>query len=412
MRYLYTLAVYAYYLVVVIAAWLGNVKARKWVEGRKHIWDAPEPPHAKDADWIWFHVSSLGEFEQARPLIEKIKAECPQKKILLSFFSPSGYEIRKDYQFADHCIYLPIDTTTNARRLLDRYHITMAVFVKYEFWFNYIKVLHDRSIPLLYISVILRPNQYFFRWYGRWFRKQLLLVSRYFVQDERTADLLAGIGAEHVEVCGDTRFDRVYAIATTAKPFPMVKDFINGRSCVVIGSSWPADERLIRDFLTKMPDDYCLIIAPHDVSAPHVSAIQSWFSSSQRYSDYNPDTACNVLIIDTIGILSQLYQYARFVYVGGGFGVNIHNIQEPVVYGCPVVFGPKYHSFKEAVDLVELGGAFSVSNQQELNNVFLCLMHDDETYLSASKICIDYVNAQVGATDAIMRVLQSEFRHS
>lgn len=412
MRCLYTIAIYIYNIAVVVAAWFGNVKARQWVEGRRRFWDAPQPQHANDADWIWFHVSSLGEFEQARPLIEKIKMQYPDRKILLSFFSPSGYEIRKDYPLADHCIYLPIDTPTNARRLLDRYHIVMAVFVKYEFWFNYIKALHDRGIPLVYISVIMRPSQYFFRWYGQWFRRQLLLVSRYFVQDERTAALLKGIGVEHVEICGDTRFDRVYDIARTAKPFPLVKDFVNGRSCVVIGSSWPADEKLIRDFMSKMPDDYCLIVAPHDVSDSHVITIQSWFPSSQRYSEYNLDIACNVLIIDTIGILSQLYQYARFVYVGGGFGVNIHNIQEPVVYGCPVVFGPKYHSFKEAVELVEQGGAFTVSGQQQLDEVFLCLMRDEETYLMASKICIDYVNSQVGATNAIMRALQNEFRHA
>lgn len=354
-------------------------------------------------DWVWFHAASLGEFEQGRPVIEALKKEFPAYKILLSFFSPSGYEIRKDYALADEVVYLPTDTPRHATQWVQSRHIVAAFFIKYEFWFNYMRALGKADIPLFYISLILKPDSYFFRWYGGWFRKQLHNVTHFFVQDEITAGLLKSNGMDNVTVCGDTRFDRVAAIARQAKPFPDIERFINGRQCIIAGSTWPPDEKLLVRFIPQLPDEYCLIIAPHDISEAHVMHIKAMFPESQCYTALDLKKPSKVLIVNTIGILSQLYQYARFVYIGGGFGVNIHNIQEPVTFGCPVVFGPKYKSFKEAVDLVDLHGAFAVNNATEMEAVFKRLMNNEDYYNMASETCRNYLKSQVGATEIILQ---------
>ena len=400
MRFLYTLAIQIYEFGVKMAALFGNQKAKLWVDGRRSL---PEN-QPNDGDWIWFHASSLGEFEQGRPVIEALKSQYPQYKILLSFFSPSGYEIRKNYPYADEVVYLPSDTPKNAHLWLKRHHFVAAFFIKYEFWFNYMKALKDNGIPLFYISLILKSNQYFFQWYGGWFRKQLQSVTHFFVQDERTAKLLHSIGLDNSTVCGDTRFDRVAAIARQVKPFPEIEKFINGRKCIIAGSSWQPDEKLLAECIKRLPHDYCFIMAPHDISDSHIAQIKNLLESDyQLYTEFDADKESKVLVLNTIGILSQLYQYARFVYIGGGFGVNIHNIQEPVTFGCPVIFGPKYKSFKEAVDLVGLGGAFSISKQVGLNYIFGRLLNDEAFYQHASKVCKDYVLSQIGATSAIMK---------
>ena len=400
MRFLYTSAIRFYEFGVKMAALCGNQKAKLWVDGRRSL---PES-QSDDGDWIWFHAASLGEFEQGRPVIEALKAQYPQLKILLSFFSPSGYEIRKNYPLADEVVYMPSDTPKNASLWLKRHHFVAAFFIKYEFWFNYMKALKDNGIPLFYISLILKPNQFFFQWYGGWFRRQLQSVTHFFVQDEPTGNLLHSIGINNVTVCGDTRFDRVAAIALQAKPFPEIESFINGRKCIMAGSSWQPDERLLVNCIKRLPDDYCFIMAPHDISDSHITQIKELLGSDyQLYTELNAAKRSKVLVLNTIGILSQLYQYARFVYIGGGFGANIHNIQEPVTFGCPVIFGPKYKSFKEAVDLVCLGGAFSISDQKELDAVFDHLLNDESFYQGASKVCKDYVSAQIGATSAIMK---------
>lgn len=400
MRFLYTLAIQIYEFGVKMAALFGNQKAKLWVDGRRSL---PEN-QPNDGDWIWFHASSLGEFEQGRPVIEALKSQYPQYKILLSFFSPSGYEIRKNYPYADEVVYLPSDTPKNAHLWLKRHHFVAAFFIKYEFWFNYMKALKDNGIPLFYISLILKSNQYFFQWYGGWFRKQLQSVTHFFVQDERTAKLLHSIGLDNSTVCGDTRFDRVAAIARQAKPFPEIEKFINGRKCIIAGSSWQPDEKLLAKCIKRLPHDYCFIMAPHDISDSHIAQIKNLLEFDyQLYTEFDADKESKVLVLNTIGILSQLYQYARFVYIGGGFGVNIHNIQEPVTFGCPVIFGPKYKSFKEAVDLVGLGGAFSISKQVGLNYIFGRLLNDEAFYQHASKVCKDYVLSQIGATSAIMK---------
>ena len=396
MRGLYTLAIRAYTVAVKAAALFGNPKAKQWVEGRRQ---RPEPGNDQ-SPWVWFHAASLGEFEQGRPVIEALKKEHPDIKVSLTFFSPSGYEIRKNYPLADEVLYLPVDTLKNARQWVERHHFVAAFFIKYEFWFNYMTALDEKHIPLYYISLILKPDQYFFKWYGGWFRKQLKHVSHFFVQDDTTMELLKGIGFDNVTRCGDTRFDRVAAIAKQAKTFPEIEAFIHGRQCIIAGSSWPPDEKLLIPYIERLPENYCMIIAPHDISEKHIRQIRESLTS------INPD---KVYLIDTVGILSQLYQYARFVYIGGGFGVNIHNIQEPVTFGCPVVFGPKYKSFKEAVDLVSLGGAFSINGQEELNKTFDRLINDEALYQQASETCKKYLESQLGATDAILKEITSTF---
>ena len=423
MLILFTIGVILYSLGVRVAALLGNAKAKQWVDGRrtqkpidrlkglfhrKKVLASTAAQHGRSAeaptsDWVWFHAASLGEFEQGRPVIEALKKEFPQYKILLSFFSPSGYEIRKDYALADEVLYLPTDTPRHAAQWVNSRHFVAAFFIKYEFWFNYMQALKKEGIPLFYISLILKPDSFFFRSYGGWFRKQLHNVTHFFVQDETTAELLKAYGMNNVTVCGDTRFDRVAAIARQAKPFPDIERFIKGRQCIIAGSTWPPDEKLLVHFLPQLTDDFCLIIAPHDISDSHVAQIKSLFPESQCYTELDLEKPSRILIVNTIGILSQLYQYARFVYIGGGFGVNIHNIQEPVTFGCPVVFGPKYESFKEAVDLVALQGAFSVKDAEDLEAVFKRLMTDDEFYKKASETCRDYLNSQVGATEIILK---------
>lgn len=422
MRLLYTIGIRLYSLGVRIAALFGNAKAVKWIEGRRKqgslrplegskgptqnepvLRQAQEPD---SCDWVWFHAASLGEFEQGRPVIEALKQRHPELKVTLTFFSPSGYEVRKDYPLADEVLYLPSDTPAHAAQWVQRRHFVAAVFIKYEFWFNYMQALHDAGIPMFYISLILKPESYFFRWYGTWFFRQLHNVTHFFVQDDVTQKLLINNGLTNVTVCGDTRFDRVAAIARQAKPFAEVERFINGRKCIIAGSTWPPDEKLLAQFLPELPDDYCLIIAPHDISASHVAQIKTQFPDSRLYTEIDSKKQTKLLVINTIGILSQLYQYARFVYIGGGFGVNIHNIQEPVTFGCPVVFGPKYKSFKEAVDLVALEGVFPVQNADELKSVFRRLMGDETFRIHASEVCIDYLNSQVGATESIMSGLE------
>ncbi len=455
MLILFTIGVLLYTLAVRTAALLGNAKAKQWVEGRKKqgllvtikgIWgrvkrvvnrllkretESVQKPTSglSDGDWIWFHAASLGEFEQGRPVIEAIKKDYPQYKILLSFFSPSGYEIRKGYPQADEVLYLPPDTPRNASHWLQRHHFVAAFFIKYDFWFNYMQALKKAAIPLYYISLILNEKSYFFKSYGHWFSKQLANVTHFFVQDESTAQMLKSIGYENSTVCGDTRFDRVATIAKQAKPFPEIERFIGGRTCIIAGSTWPPDEELLSGFLPNLPENYCLILAPHDISEEHVGQIKAMFPEAQCYTEWLTLCQChaearpsvsigretetsNILIVNIIGILSQLYQYARFVYIGGGFGAGIHNIQEPVTFGCPVVFGPKFTSFKEAVDLVRLGGAFGVSGQTDFDEAFSRLISDESLYVTASTTCHEYLQKQLGATEIIMKKLSGSLFRS
>ncbi len=418
MNFFYSLAIRLYSGLVAVASLFGNKKAQQWWKGRNKQWENLVTEH-KDDEWLWMHVSSLGEFEQGLPVIESLKKNFPKYKILLTFFSPSGYEPRKNFPVADKVAYMPSDTLQNAKKLVRNFNIKAAFFVKYDFWFNYMKVLKKNDIPLYYISALLHPDHYFFKFYSTWFRKQLLNVSHYFVQNDETAKLLKSIGIENATVTGDTRFDRVYDIAKQSKSFPEIEEFIAGRHCIIAGSSWPSDEKFIIPFSKKMPDDYSLIIAPHDVSESHIKQITSQLDSyvlysrltlpiSQQLSNSAAQQHKKVLVVDTIGILKQIYKYARFAYVGGGFMSSIHNTQEALVFGCPVVVGPKYTKFVEAVDLVRDGGMFSVENQQEFDDIFEQLMNDDNFYNKASGICQDYIQLSIGATSKIMKRLNDE----
>lgn len=420
MNFFYSLAIRLYSGLVAVASLFGNKKAQQWWKGRNKQWENLVTEH-KDDEWLWMHVSSLGEFEQGLPVIESLKKNFPKYKILLTFFSPSGYEPRKNFPVADKVAYMPSDTLQNAKKLVRNFNIKAAFFVKYDFWFNYMKVLKKNDIPLYYISALLHPDHYFFKFYSTWFRKQLLNVSHYFVQNDETAKLLKSIGIENATVTGDTRFDRVYDIAKQSKSFPEIEEFIAGRHCIIAGSSWPSDEKFIIPFSKKMPDDYSLIIAPHDVSESHIKQITSQLDSyvlysqltlpiSQQFSNSDAQQLKKVLVVDTIGILKQIYKYARFAYVGGGFMSSIHNTQEALVFGCPVVVGPKYTKFVEAVDLVRDGGMFSVENQQEFDDIFEQLMNDDNFYNKASGICQDYIQLSIGATSKIMKRLNDELR--
>lgn len=407
MRLIYNLFIRFYSLAALLASKF-SPKAAQWVSGRRNQFGDLQEAAAKSDKWLWFHASSLGEFEQGRPLIEAIRQQHPEYHILLTFFSPSGFEVRKNYEHADCVAYLPSDTPANARAFVRLFRPKAAFFIKYEFWFNYMKVLQHEQIPLYFISARFRKTQHFFRFYGFWFRKQLRLVTHFFVQDKESALLLHSIGITQATATGDTRFDRVARLATTARHFPDIVQFKGDRSLIIAGSTWPSDEHLISSLLIELPENWTMILAPHDVGAAHVSELsRSIPVKHQFYSRFDPEQPCKVLIIDSIGILSQLYQYADFVYIGGGFGQSIHNIQEPVTFGCPVIFGPKYHKFTEAVDLIRLGGVFAVRNKLELLESAGKLMHNEKFRKSCSVVCKNYVSAQTGATEKIMGYLQN-----
>lgn len=408
MRLLYTFFIRCYAFLINIAAHFGNNKAILWRDGRRNQWDKLKSPNPDDK-WFWMHVSSLGEFEQGLPIIEALKKEYPKYKLLLTFFSPSGYEVKKDFPLADMVAYMPLDTLNNARHLVKNFKFKAVFFVKYEFWFNHIKILKDRHIPLFYISTVLRPKQYFFRPWGAWFRNHFYKVKYFFTQNNETANLLYKMGIDDLTVVGDTRFDRVYEIAQQAQRFPDIEEFIGNRKCIIAGSSWPSDEKILYNFIENMPNDYCFIMVPHDISESHIKQIESHLHDYQLYTNLDSSKKTKTLVINKIGILSKIYRYAQFAYIGAGFYDGIHNIQEAIVFDVPVVFGPKYHAFEEAVDLVKLKGAFAINNQRELENVFFRFINDEAFYEKSSRICHDYVAKKIGATEKTMRVLEGFF---
>ena len=405
MRLLYSFCIRCYGLFIHLAALFGNKKAKLWVNGRKNQWEKLQSPNSS-YKWIWMHVASLGEFEQGLPVLEALRHNYPQYKILLTFFSPSGYELKKDCPLADMVAYMPLDTLINARHLVRNFKFKAAIFVKYEFWFNHIKVLKDKHIRIFYISTVLRPNQYFFKPWGRWFKNHFHKVKYFFTQNNETANLLYKMGIDELTVAGDTRFDRVYEIAHQAQRFPDIEEYIGNRKCIIAGSSWPSDEKILYRFIKDMPDNYCFIMVPHDISESHIKQIESNLNDYQLYTDFDPNKKTKTLIINKIGILSKIYRYARFAYIGAGFYDGIHNIQEAIVYDVPVVFGPKYQNFEEAVDLVKKKGAFAINNQEELEDMFYKLIEDEAFFEKASKICHDYVAQKIGATEKTMRVLE------
>ena len=414
MRQVYTLVIYIYGLLVRVAAHF-NAKAGLWADGRDEIFTrlktALAPVDRSRNPVVWFHVSSLGEFEQGRPIIEAYRLNWPDSKILLTFFSPSGYEVRKNYPPADWVFYLPLDTPANARRWMDIVRPSMAVFVKYDFWFNMLNALYQKKIPVYFISVMFRPSQHFFKWYGGWFRRQLDAVTWFFAQNRESAALLEAIGKNNVTVTGDTRFDRVFSIAANRQSFPLVEQFAGNHQVIICGSTWKEDEAILLPLISALTPAVRFIIAPHDTSPDRIRYILERIEQPVvRYSELNAVNAAkpDILLIDSVGILAQLYQYATLAYVGGGFGAGLHNIQEPVTFGVPVFFGPRYHKFREAVDLVALGGAVCVNSRQELETKVKEILEDRTLHRRLSELCSRYVEENRGATGKVMRFLQEK----
>ena len=369
----------------------------------------------RNAKYIWFHASSLGEFEQGRPMMEKIKAEHPEYKILLTFFSPSGYEVRKNYNGVDVICYLPFDTPYRVKKFLNLANPSIAVFIKYEFWGNYLQELKHRNIPVYIISSIFRRDQLFFQWFGYPYRKMLYCFTHLFVQDDRSAALLKEFGITNVTVTGDTRFDRVLDVRNQARELSPVEHFVceggkEKRLTLVAGSSWPQDEEILIPYFNEHPE-MKLIIAPHEIHREHLMYIESLLKRpSVRLSDVFHDQSLaegkDCLIVDSFGLLSSIYRYGTIAYIGGGFGAGIHNTLEAAVYGIPVLFGPKYHKFKEAKDLIKVGGGFSVSDKQSFCEKLDELLTYQEVLEAAGESAGQFVNGNAGATDKILRIIK------
>ncbi len=408
MSFLYTFGI-AIYTLSIRGAALFNPKARQWVKGRKG-WKIKLAGAFKDGDRIaWFHAASLGEFEQGRPVMETFRQEFPDHKILLTFFSPSGYLQKKDYEGADVVMYLPPDCRRNAQYFVKTLKPVLAVFIKYEFWYNYLTELNRHHIPTVFISALFRNGQPFFKWYGGWFRKKLQDIDHYFVQDESSANKLKSIGINQITVSGDTRFDRVADILKNKTGNSDVEKFCEGQQVLLAGSTWPPDESILAGLIKQFPD-LKLIIAPHEVKEERIKQIINTLNVEvARYTMDDPGTWSNkrVLIVDTIGILSSIYQYADVAYIGGAFDSGLHNIQEPAVNGMPVIFGPKYSKFKEAIDLVDLGGAFTIHSGEELQSVLSSLLNDESKYNTSCATGKQYMLENTGATEKIMAGLRT-----
>lgn len=405
MRLLYNLAVGLMALGIRLAAPF-NAKARLWVRGRRRIFHRLKEAVDPSAPLIWFHAASLGEFEQGRPVIEAFRSAHPGHKILVTFYSPSGYEIRKNYPGADYIFYLPADTPGNVRRFMRIVRPSIAVFIKYEFWVNYLLALQRSGAKSFVISAIFRPSQSFFRPWGGLMRRALGTFEHIFVQNEASKELLATIGINRVSVTGDTRFDRVYTIAQAAQQLPPVARFAAGSRVLVAGSTWPADEELLLQLMREAPDGTKFIVAPHEIEETRIrKMIAAYPGSALRYTELTPGSdleGASLLVIDTIGILSSVYRYGRWSYIGGGFGVGIHNTLEAATFGLPLAFGPRYEKFQEARELIEAGGARSVAEPEELFDWFRSLSTDEQRYEQSRRACREYVLAHKGATEQIM----------
>jgi 3-deoxy-D-manno-octulosonic-acid transferase len=416
-KYLYLLFIYLYPRVAKLISPFSQ-KARLWVEGRKHILDNIQAALAKDTSpRVWFHASSLGEFEQGRPLLEGFKKEYPGIKVILTFFSPSGYESQKNYAQADYVFYMPMDSKRNVARFYEIVKPRCLFLIKYEFWYYYLATAHQNKIPVFLVSGIFRRHYNCFKWYGGWYRDMLRLITHFFVQDHTSAALLNEIGISGITVSGDTRFDRVIEVASHKKLFPEIDIFCGGLKTVIAGSTWHEDEKELQHFAHTHPH-YRFIVAPHDISEDRLKHCQQIFKNATiRLSDYKLmleknevlQEGINVLLIDNIGMLKYLYRYATVCMVGGGFrGDGIHNVLEAAVYYKPVLFGPEYEKSLEAAELVEAGGAFDVAGALELEEELTQLIHHPLVYEKACMIAGDYVRKKAGATNQILHYLQEK----
>lgn len=392
---------------------LFSPKLNLFVQGRKSVFEILKNNIQEFDKTIWFHAASLGEYEQGLPVIEKVKQQYPNHKIIITFFSPSGYEVRKNNTVADVTVYLPLDTISNAKQFLKVVHPEMVFFIKYEFWPNYLKELRNQNIKTYLISGVFRKNQAFFKCYGGFYRKALKTFTYFFVQNETSKKLLQSIGFENVKISGDTRFDRVVAILEKDNTIDFIEQFKNNQTTIVIGSSWPKDEELLVNFINQAADNVKFIIAPHNINHNQILNLKSQISKKtvlfsekeemlkQVQQDKLEDF--QVFIIDTIGILSKIYSYADIAYVGGGFGnPGVHNLLEPATFGISIVIGPNYSHFAEAIALVGLKGCVSIKNQSELNDALNLLLQNEQERLEKGNICSTFVQMNKGATEHIL----------
>jgi 3-deoxy-D-manno-octulosonic-acid transferase len=404
MRFIYNFGLKVYLLLVKLSA-SRNPKARKWLDGRKKLLKRIKSEKGFDGKSVWVHCSSLGEFEQGRPLIEEIRKRFPEKKIVLTFFSPSGYEVQKDYKNVDYVCYLPLDTRKNAKKFIKEINPEVVFFIKYEYWYNFLKVLKKKSVPVYFVSSIFREDQLFFKWYGGWYRKMLKLATHFFIQNQESADLLEKLDIHNYTITGDTRFDRVAHIFENVKPLPVIEQFLDSKKAIIAGSSWKAEEALLMQYLRIYPA-LKIIIAPHEVNEENISRITKQFGENNTicYSKATPSSMVGkkVMIIDCYGLLTSLYQYSLVSIVGGGFGAGIHNVLEPAAFGMPVIFGPNYEKFREARELVEINSAFPVNNIEEFNTLMTHLLKDASVINTISKKAASYVKENVGATNKII----------
>ncbi|WP_317206558.1 3-deoxy-D-manno-octulosonic acid transferase [Mucilaginibacter roseus] len=382
-----------------------NQKAKLWIKGRR------QQTFVRYQNSIWFHFASLGEFEQGRPVLEQMKLTYPDRPIVITFFSPSGYEVRKNTPLADAVYYLPLDTRGNARRFIKTINPSIAVFTKYEYWYHFFAQLYGQRVPLYIISGIFRDGQVFFKWYGSMHRKMLKCVRHFFLQDEYSKQLLAGINVNNTTVSGDTRFDRVWANANAPKQLPEIENFIGGKKAFICGSTWPDDEKLLAELTGEYPD-WKFIFAPHELSMEKINRLAEMLppDSCIKYSALAITEGGNnhqCLVIDNMGMLSSLYQYGNIAYIGGGFGVGIHNTLEAAAFGIPVIFGPNYHKFNEAKALIELEAGFSISNEAELRAIVEKLATDTAYYINSCQQARQYVDTQKGATEKIVNFIRN-----
>lgn len=401
---MYQVAIYLYLCGVAVAS-IFSKKVKKMWKGERQTLDILKSKVNPNHQYIWFHAASLGEFEQGRPLIERIRADYPEYKILLTFFSPSGYEVRKNYEHADIVCYLPIDTIRNARRFLRTVRPCMAFFIKYEFWYNYLHILKHRNVPVYSVSSIFREHQIFFRWYGKSYAGVLKCFTHFFVQNEKSKHLLHTIGIDTVDVVGDTRFDRVLQIKELAKQLPIVEAFKDGRKVFVAGSSWEPDEDIFIPFMNEHRD-WKLIIAPHVIAESHLRAIEQKLQlRTVRYTQTTPEEAreAQCLVIDCFGLLSSVYHYGEVAYVGGGFGVGIHNVLEAAVWKMPVLFGPNHQRFQEAQELVKAKGGFEITDCSSFARMMQQFMTQQEYLRLSGEAAGSYVESKTGATHKVLK---------
>lgn len=395
--FLYNIGIKLYYFVIWLASFF-NTKAGLWINGRRQ--QKIKPLNSS----IWFHFASLGEFEQGRPILEAVREQYAGKSIVITFFSPSGYEIRKSTPLADAVYYLPLDTPKNAREFIDTVKPDMAIFTKYEYWYHYFKELNRQNISLYIVSGIFRPGQVFFKWYGGLHRKMLSFVTHFFLQDESSEQLLNKLSLTNITVSGDTRFDRVWANAQNPKEIVGVSEFKSGQKLFIAGSTWPEDEKLLATLPALYPD-WKFIFAPHEVGEEKINHLIGLLppNSTVKYSQLTTHNAqLQILIIDNIGMLSSLYAYGDIAYIGGGFGAGIHNTLEAAAFGLPVIFGPRYLKFNEARELIALKAGFSISDEAQLKGIVDTLITDEAFYSTTSKKIYNYVQEHTGATEMIM----------